>query len=128
MSLSKDSSMCGGGVSKQRRPSVVVLEECIELQIKKSSDYQNPNSSVRQAMHYRRGIDTIHDMIEQKMMRARSLIEAAAEGTHQPNNESLEDTYKDIVNYCSFAVVYLRKQMDGQNPDADMFNRDVSDF
>ena len=128
MSLSENSSTCGGGASKQRRPSVVVLEECIELQIKKSSDYQNPNSSVRQAMHYRRGIDTIHDMIEQKMMRARSLIEAAAEGTHQPNNESLEDTYKDIVNYCSFAVVYLRKQMDGQNPDADMFNRATADF
>jgi hypothetical protein len=32
------------------------------------------------------------------------------------------------VNYCSFAVVYLRKQMDGQNPDADMFNRATADF
>jgi len=113
--------------TKSPSPSVRVLEECIDLQIKKSSDYQNPNSSVRQAMHYRRGIDTIHDMIEQKILRARSLIEAAAVNGNTPQNESLEDTYKDIVNYCSFAVVYLRKEMDGQDQNADMFNTPSSD-
>jgi len=41
----------------------MVLLECAGLQELKSKDYQNPNSSVKQAMHYRRGIDTIHDMI-----------------------------------------------------------------
>ena len=108
-------------------PSVTVLEECISLQIYKSIDYQNPNSSVRQAMHYRRGLDTIHDMIEQKVLRARSLIEAAGAGCDGPENEPLEDTYKDIVNYCSFAVVWLRGEMDGQNLNNGMFNTPSSD-
>jgi hypothetical protein len=102
--------------------SIKVLSECATLQESKSRDYQNPDSSVKQADHYRRGIDTIHDMIEQKMIRARSLLESGVE----PSNESLEDTYKDMINYCSFAVSYIRGKMDGQKPENDMFNRKKS--
>ena len=51
----------------ESKESVNVLNECIELQLKKSQDYQNPNSNIKQAMHYRRGVDTIHDMIHQKL-------------------------------------------------------------
>lgn len=101
------------------RESVRVLGECIDLQKRKAQDYQNPNSRVRQADHYRRGIDTIHDMIHQKMLRAQSLIESG----NTPNNESLEDTYKDMINYCSFAVAYLRGRIEGQDEEKDAFNR-----
>jgi hypothetical protein len=101
------------------RESVKVLEECIELQLKKSGDYQNPNSTVVQAMHYRRGVDTIHDMIHQKTLRAQSIIESG----EKPNFEALEDTYKDIINYASFAVSYLRGRMEGQEVGRDPFNK-----
>lgn len=101
------------------RESVNVLRECIELQLKKSKDYQNPKSRVMQAMHYRRGVDTIHDMIHQKMLRAQSLLESE----DLPNFEPLEDTYKDIINYASFAISYLRGKMEGQDSARDAFNR-----
>lgn len=105
------------------RESVKVLSECIDLQIKKSQDYQNPNSNIVQAMHYRRGVSTIHDMIHQKLLRAQSLLEAAeASGEVSANFESLEDTYKDMINYCSFAVAYLRGKLPGQSVDRDIFN------
>lgn len=91
--------------------SVEVLNECIDLQISKSKDYQSPKSNIKQSMHYRRGVDTIHDMIHQKLMRAQSLLESG----DVPNNESLEDTYMDMINYCSFAVSYLRGRMNGQD-------------
>lgn len=103
------------------KESVKVLHECIDLQEKKSQDYQNPNSNVVQAMHYRRGIDSIHDIIQGKVYRAQSLLEAATQDS--PNFESLEDTYKDIINYCSFAVSWLRRKMEGQNQSCDIFNR-----
>lgn len=107
------------------RESVKVLKECIDLQIRKSADYQNERSSVKQAMHYRRGLDTIHDMLHQKMLRALSLIETMKnEPDSKPKFESLEDTYKDIINYSSFAVSYMRGKMDGQDPNKDMFNED----
>lgn len=112
-------------VSKER-PSVTVLRECIDLQIKKGQDYQNPNSNVVQAMHYRRGIDTIHDVMQGKMLRAQSLLEAAQNTDNNEvrvNFESLEDTYKDLINYASFAVSWLRYQIDGQDRDRDIFNR-----
>ena len=96
-----------------KKESVKVLEECISLQLAKSKDYQNPKSNIKPAMHYRRGVDTIHDMIHQKLLRAQSLLEADGEVKF----ESLEDTYKDMINYCSFAVSYLRGKMDGQEKD-----------
>lgn len=96
---------------KNERESILILQECIELQKKKSEDYQNPNSNVKQADHYRRGLDTIHDMIHQKLLRAQSLLESGA----APKNEALEDTYKDMINFCSFAVAWIRGKIDGQD-------------
>lgn len=103
------------------RESVKVLQECINLQLRKSQDYQNPNSNVTQAMHYRRGVDSIHDIIQGKLYRAQSLLES---GTHSTANfESLEDTYKDLINYASFAVAWLRNGVPGQDPNRDLFNK-----
>ena len=103
------------------RESVRVLQECIDLQLRKSQDYQNPNSNVTQAMHYRRGVDSIHDIIQGKLYRAQSLLES---GTHSTANfESLEDTYKDLINYASFAVAWLRNGVPGQDPNRDLFNK-----
>ena len=107
---------------KIQKESVNVLNECIELQIRKSQDYQNPSSNITQAMHYRNGVDTIHDMIHQKLLRAQSLLEANGD----PNFESLEDTYKDLINYASFAVSYMRGKMEGQISGRDMFNKSTA--
>jgi hypothetical protein len=106
------------------RESVKVLEECKAVQIKKSLDYQNPLSTVKQADHYPHGVQTIMDMVHQKNLRAKSLFEATqyAPGS-TPNFESIEDTLKDMINYLSFAVSYMRGKMDGQNPNNDMYNR-----
>ena len=101
--------------------TIKVLQECMDLQIRKSQDYQNPNSNVTQAMHYRRGIDTIHDVLQGKLYRAQSLLESGRAG--DANFESLEDSYLDMINYASFAVTYLRGKMRGQDPNRDIFNR-----
>jgi len=101
------------------RESVKVLQECMDLQIRKSQDYQNPNSNVVQAMHYRRGVDSIHDTMHGKMLRAQSLLESGSAAIF----ESLEDTYKDLINYASFAVSYIRGKMEGQDPNRDYLNR-----
>ena len=101
------------------KESIIVLQECAELQSKKSEDYQNPNSNVKQADHYRRGVDSIHDTMHGKMLRAQSLLEAG----DAANFESLEDTYKDLINYASFAVSYIRGKMEGQKPELDYLNR-----
>jgi hypothetical protein len=106
----------------EERESVKVLRECIELQLAKSQDYQNPNSNVVQADHYRRGIDTIFDTMNGKMLRIQSLLEASAAGV-KPKHESIEDSLKDLINYASFGVSWLRGKMEGQKPDRDMFNR-----
>ena len=101
-----------------QKESILVLQECAELQSKKSEDYQNPNSNVKQADHYRRGVDSIHDTMHGKMLRAQSLLESG----DAANFESLEDTYKDLINYASFAVSYIRGKMEGQDPELDYLN------
>lgn len=102
--------------------SIKVLQECAELQYKKSKDYQNKKSRIRQADHYPRGVATIMDMVHQKITRTYSVMEAMEYGD-EPNFESLEDSMKDAINYLSFAVSYMRGKMDGQQSDRDFFNR-----
>ncbi len=108
------------------KESLKVLQECAELQQKKSQDYQNEKSRIRQADHYPRGCATILDMVHQKITRIYSVMEAAESGSN-PNFESLEDSAKDAINYLSFFVSYKRGMMDGQNPNNDFVNRPKSD-
>jgi len=106
--------------------SVEVLKECIDLQLKKSNDYQNPNSNIKQADHYPRGVATIADMAWQKMIRIYSLMQAAEENPEASVNfESLGDSARDAINYLSFFVSYLDEQMDGLKIGRDMFNRPI---
>lgn len=117
-------ALTNGGVPhgfhpSDERESLKVLRECADMQRKKSSDYQAEESNVTQAMHYRRGVDSIHDILQGKLYRAQSILESGKE----PNYESLEDTYKDVINYASFAVAWLRGKLPGQPDGRDIFNR-----
>ena len=40
------------------KESLKFLQRCAEIQVKKSNDYQNPNSRVKQADYYPRGCAT----------------------------------------------------------------------
>lgn len=106
------------------KESIQALVECIDLQLQKSKDYQNPNSTVKQADYYPSGVKTIYETIWGKLLRVRSLLEAAAGGQDGPNFESIEDSFKDLINYSSFAVAYIRGEIEGQDPFRDMFNRE----
>lgn len=108
------------------KESIKVLQECAELQTKKSNDYQNPNSTIRQADYYPRGIASILDVIHAKTLRMRSVLEAMErDPNYQPNFESLEDSGKDLINYASFLVSYLRGGIDGQDVTRDFLNRPI---
>ena len=104
--------------------AVKVLRECMTLQIKKSNDYQNPNSMIRQADYYPNGCQSILDTIQAKVLRMRSVMEAMNnDPKYRPNFESLEDSAKDLINYASFYVSFMRGKMDGQKPDRDFLNK-----
>lgn len=96
-----------------RKSPEQILEECMELRSRKAADYQNENSRVVQNDYYPNGVCTILDIIHAKYLRAVSLIEAHTSGS-KPNFESLEDTFKDLVNYASFAASYCTGGIEGQ--------------
>lgn len=109
------------------KESIKVLEECAELQAKKSMDYQNPNSRIKQADYYPRGIASILDIIYAKTLRMYSVVEAMeSDPNYNQNFESVEDSGKDLINYASFLVAYLRDGIDGQQKDRDFLNRNIS--
>lgn len=108
--------------NQPERASVKVLKEAIELQNRKSQDYQNPLSRVRQADHYPRGVYTILDTVNGKLLRMYSVLETMEAGG-KINFESVEDSAIDAINYLSFVVAYLRGDIDGQDPKNDIFNR-----
>ena len=107
---------------KFSRYSANVLFEAAELQERKGQDYQNPLSRVRQADHYPRGVYTILDTVNGKLLRMYSVLETM-EANGKVNFESVEDSAIDAINYLSFVVAYLRGEIDGQTPDKDIFNR-----
>ena len=83
-----------------QKESIKVLQECAELQIKKSQDYNNPDSRIHQNMYYPRGVATILDIVWAKVLRMYSVVEGMEEDpTYEPNFESLEDSAKDLINY-----------------------------
>ena len=111
-------------MEKSIKESIKVLQECAELQTAKSRDYQNPNSRIRQADYYPRGIASILDIIYAKTLRMYSVLEAMeSDPEYNPNFESLEDSGKDLINYASFLVAYMRNGVDGQKPENDFLNR-----
>lgn len=112
--------------NNNKRASVTVLEEAIALQTKKSNDYQNVNSRVRQADYYDHGIETILDVIKAKYLRIISVAESMKAGGKE-NFESLEDSAIDGINYMSFLVSYLRGDIDGQSHERDIFNRPITE-
>ena len=106
------------------RESLKVLQECAELQQRKSRDYQNDNSRIQQADYYPRGVASLMDIINTKTLRLWSVIEAMeADPEYEPNFESLEDSFKDLINYASFGVAYCRGLVPGQVQPYDFLNR-----
>lgn len=104
------------------RASAKVLLEAAELQERKGRDYQNPNSSVVQNDYYPRGVWSIMDIINAKYLRMVSVLETMEQGG-SVNFESVEDSAVDLINYASFMVAYMRGEIDGQEPDKNIFNR-----
>jgi hypothetical protein len=110
------------------KESLKVLQQAAELQTKKSNDYQNPNSRIRQADYYPRGFATILDTMYAKVLRMQSVLEAMeSDPDYNPNFESLEDSCVDLINYASFGVSYIRGGIDGQDTDRDFLNRPKHD-
>jgi hypothetical protein len=104
--------------------SLEVLKRAAEIQTKKSSDYQNPNSRIKQAMYYPRGCHTILDTMSAKVLRMQSVMEAMeADPEYSENFESLEDSCLDLINYATFFASYMQGKMEGQDPDRDFLNR-----
>jgi len=106
------------------KESIRVLEEAKQLQLKKANDYQNPTSTIEQADYYPRGCATILDVINTKVLRMRSVIEAMEnDKDYKQNFESLEDSALDLINYASFFIEYSRGKMQGQDPTRNFLNR-----
>lgn len=113
----------------KQRGSIQVLQECIELQLKKASDYQNSNSSVSQADYYPSGCKTIYEIMHAKMLRIKSVMQAMEnDKSYNQNFESLEDSAKDLINYASFFVAWLRGNIDGQDNTRDLYNHKRETF
>lgn len=107
------------------RESANILLEAAAIQEKKGQDYQNPLSRVRQSDHYPRGVYTILDTMNGKMLRMYSVLETMEQGGNI-NFESVEDSALDLINYASFLVAYMRGEIDGQEEGKDIFNRRMS--
>lgn len=109
------------------KESLKVLQQAAEIQTRKSNDYQNPNSRIKQADYYPRGCASILDVMNGKILRIQSVMEAMEnDPDYKPNFESMEDSAVDLINYASFFVAYMRGGIEGQSEDRDFLNRKIA--
>ncbi|QDP51745.1 MAG: hypothetical protein GOVbin1578_8 [Prokaryotic dsDNA virus sp.] len=97
-----------------------IYKLCLLMQERKGSDYQNTNSSVKQIDYYPNGVKDIVCMMHTKLTRIRSCLDADF-----VNNESIEDSAYDLINYTTFLIMYLNYSFDGQTKDKDIFNNEI---
>ena len=108
------------------KESLKVLQQAAEIQTRKSNDYQNPNSRIKQSDYYPRGCASILDVMNGKILRIQSVMEAMEnDPNYVPNFESMEDSAVDLINYASFFVAYMRGKIEGQSEDRDFLNRKI---
>lgn len=107
------------------KESIKIINEAVALQLRKSNDYQNKESWIKQADYYPRGVLTILDIVYAKVLRMYSVVEAMEKDEdYNPNFESIEDSCKDLINYSSFIGAYCRGGIEGQDPNKDFLNRE----
>ena len=107
------------------KESIKIINEAIALQLRKSNDYQNDKSWIKQAAYYPRGVLSILDIVYAKVLRMYSVIEAMEKDpNYEQNFESIEDSCKDLINYASFIGAYARGGIEGQDPNKDFLNRE----
>ena len=101
-----------------------ILKNAADLIVKKGNDYQNPKSRIKQADYYPNRPQTILDIMTGKVNRMHSVLDAMRDDEQYVENfESLHDSAVDLINYAAFFAAYLDYDIDGQDPDRDIFNR-----
>ena len=98
-----------------------IFKDCLKIQKKKSRDYQNTKSRIKQLDYYPQGVLSIMNMIHTKTTRLWSLLESK----DNPNYESLEDNAKDLINYTAFLIKYINYGFDGQDYKRNIFNEEM---
>ena len=94
-------------------PSVGILMEAARLMSAKARDY---NATVPQAHYYPNGLWTLLDTIHGKRLRACSVLGAMeSDPNYEPNFDSLEDSFVDMINYAAFSIAFIRGELNGQD-------------
>lgn len=93
------------GTKSEKNPVIKAFpkafQKAYELQIKKGADY---NNNIKLEDYFPFGLKSYVQEINKKNLRLVSL----ARSEQVPNNESIEDTLLDMINYCDFALRALQ--------------------
>ncbi len=97
-----------------------VLVECAKIRAAKDKDYNNGNAGIELTDYFPLGLPSYYQMLHVKMLRIRSMVDLDAAGD-TPNHESLRDSLMDMINYCTYTVEHLDRQVSA----SEVFNKGV---
>lgn len=78
-----------------------IQKECYDLSKRKNNDYGHDNISAL-------GLKGVYVRLWDKVSRLKQLVWLAKE--QEVADESIEDTFKDIANYATIALLFMRDQ------------------
>lgn len=99
--INKENNNLNSSKDSLPKDFISIAKKQIETYLAKNADY----GSATQKLFNEYGIDYYLIMIEQKLLRIKSVL-----NNNKANNESIEDSFLDLANYAILAVESLRNQ------------------
>lgn len=106
------------GKEMTRESVKAILDPMVELLVKKNQDYHGASFDL--------GITGNLVHIWDKVSRLKNMIENAKNGK-QPNFESIEDTYRDLIGYCVIGLHILEGEKNHGEVSVDEFKKNLYD-
>lgn len=97
-----------------------IFAECVEIGKKKNADYGGTMDNIALT-----GVHGIAVRLVDKVTRAHNLSRDGV--TNQVKDESLRDTFKDMINYAAYAIMLMDGTWKGEgNTLLEVFSKDIA--
>lgn len=106
---------------------ITVLQSYINHALDKTHDYDDDiDSEFFHFKYYPEGISNVMYEIEKKVKRIKHGLKKLFKDRTPPRTDSLHDSFRDISIYSAIGDTILNKKLEGQTPERDIFNREIT--
>lgn len=106
---------------------ITTLKSYLDHALDKTHDYDDTEDpDFQHFRYYPEGISNVMYEIEKKVKRIKHGLKRLFKDGSLPKTDSLHDSFRDISIYSGIGDTILSEKLEGQTPDRDIFNREIT--